>query len=122
MTSEVTQLDGNVDIALRDHDGKVIMQWLKPATRIVFEPQNAFNLAEHMARAAHKAKFPGERLPDDFSYLAQQVKQQLTEQMRDRLVVRVRAMLPSLLERNKDLNYISLQIVDTIFAAVDAEV
>lgn len=121
MTSEATQLDGNVEIALRSHEGKVILQWHKPVTRIIFEPQNAFTLAENLARAAHTARFPGERLPEDFSYLAQQVKQRLTDQMRDKLVIRVRAMLPSLLER-KDLNYISLQIVDTIFAAVDAEV
>lgn len=119
MTSETTRLDDNVDISMRDHGGKVYMEWHKPVTRIVFDPQNAFNLAEHLARAAHKARFPGEKMPNDFSYLAQQIKQRLTDDMRDRLALRVRSMLPSLLA--KDMNYASLQIVDTIFSALDAE-
>lgn len=110
----------NVDIALNDHKGKVIMLFPRPVPHIVFEPQGAFNVAENLARCAHKARFPGESLPEDFSYLAQQVKQRLTDEMRDRLVVRVRSMLPSLLER-KDLNYVSLQLVDTIFSALDTE-
>lgn len=120
--NEATPINMNesVDIALKDHQGKVIMLFPRPVPHIVFEPQGGFNVAENLARCAHKARFPGERLPEDFSYLAQQVKQRLTDEMRDRLAVRVRAMLPSLLE-SKDLNYISLQVVDTIFAALDAD-
>lgn len=114
-------LNEKVDVALNDVQGKVVMHWHEPRDTIVFDPQSAFTFAEHMARAAHRAKFPGDRLPEDFSYLAQQIKQRLTNDMRDRLVIRMRTMLPSLLER-KDLNYAALQIVDTIFAAVDAEV
>jgi hypothetical protein len=111
-------LNENVDVALRDVQGKVVMLFPKPVPHIVFDPQVAFNLAEHIARCAHKAKFPSERIPNDFSYLAQQVKQRLTEEMRDRLVVRMRTMLPSALE-SKDLGYVSRQIVDTIFSAID---
>lgn len=114
-------LEEKVEIALNDIRGKVVMHWHRPRDTIVFDPQGAFTFAEHLARAAHRAKFPGERLPEDFSYLANQIKQRLTSDMRDRLVFRVRTMLPSLMV-SKDLNYISLQIVDTIFAAVDAEV
>jgi hypothetical protein len=55
-----------------------------------------------MARSAHRARFPDEKMPDDFSYLAQQIKQRLTDDMRDRLQIRIATMLPSLLER-KDL-------------------
>ena len=123
MTSEAgtpVNMNESVDIALKDHKGKVMMIFPRPVPHIIFEPQNAFNVAENLARCAHKARFPGDRLPEDFSYLAQQVKQRLTDQMRDRLAVRVRAMLPSLLE-SKDLNYASVQIVDTIFAALDSE-
>lgn len=108
----------SIDIALKEHQGKVIMHWHQPRDAMVFAPDSAFEFAEALARAAHKAKFPGERVPEDFSYLAQQVKQRLTDEMRDRLAVRVRAALPSLLER-KDLNYAAVQIVDSIFSALD---
>jgi len=111
-------LDENLDIALKDVQGKVVLHWHQPRSHIVFDPQAAFDFAEQLARCAHEARFPGERIPTDFSYLAQQVKQRLTEEMRDRLVVRMRTMLPSALE-SKDLAYVSRQIVDTIFAALD---
>jgi hypothetical protein len=113
-------LEENVDIALNDVQGKVVMMFHRPVPHVVFDPQAAFGLAENLARCAHKAKFPGERIPDDFSYLAQQVKQRLTEQMRDRMIARVHTMLPSALE-TKDLGYVSRQIVDTIFSAIDDE-
>lgn len=108
----------SVDIALKTHQGKVVMHWHRMRDSMVFEPDSAFQFAEHLARAAHRAKYPGERMPEDFSYLAQQIKQRLTDEMRDRLAIRVRTTLPSLLER-KDLNYVATQIVDTIFAALD---
>lgn len=108
----------SVDIALRAYKGKVLMTFPKPVPHIIFEPQNAFTVAEHLARAAHEARFPGQKVPEDFSYLANQVKARLTDELRDRLVLRIRAMIPSLLE-SKDLNYISKQIVDTVFSAVD---
>lgn len=110
----------NVEIALNDVQGKVVMLWHQPRQHIVFDPQDAFNFAEQVARAAHRARFPGERLPDDFSYLAQQVRERLTDEMRDRLVLRVRTMLPSLMQKN-DPNYMAAQIVDTIFSSVDPE-
>lgn len=113
-------MEESVDIALKDVHGKVVMHWYKLRDRIVFEPQAAFNFAEQLARCAHRARFPGERIPDDFSYLAGQIKQRLTEEMRGRLVARMRVMLPSALE-SKDLAYVSRQIVDTIFSALDDE-
>lgn len=113
-------LNEKVDIGLGVLSGKVAMQWGTPRSHIVFEPQNAFEFAEHLARAAHRARFPGDRMPDDFSYLAQQVRERLTQELRDRLAVRVRTMLPSLLER-KDMNYASIKIVDVIFSALDPE-
>lgn len=108
----------NVEVAMKVMNGKVLMTWPVPRAHIFFEPQAAFDLAEHMARAAHRAKFPGEQMPEDFSYLAQQIKQRLTDAMRDRLVIRLRTALPSLLV-SKDLNYVAQQMVDTIFSALD---
>lgn len=111
----------SVDVAIKVHEGKVLLTWEKPVDHIFFDPQSCFALAEHMARAAHRARFPGEPLRDDYHYLTQQVKQRLTEQMRDRLAIRIRTMLPGLLEKHKGMDYISNQIVDTIFSAIDPE-
>lgn len=112
----------NVDIATQvattAHGRKVLMMWHQPRAHIFFTPEKAFEFAEHIARSAHRAKFPGESLREDYSYLTQQVKQRLTEKMRDRLMIRVRTMLPSLLE-SKSLDFIARQVVDTIFSALD---
>lgn len=113
-------LNESLDIALNAVKGKVVMLFPRHVPHVVFDPQNAFSFAEQLARTAHRAAFPNEKLPDDFSYLAQQLKQRLTDDMRDRLLVRIRSMLPSLMEK-KDLNYASAQIVDTIFSALDTE-
>lgn len=108
------------DVGIASIKGKVVLWWRKPQTEISFEPQNAFEFAEHLARCAHATRFPGERIPEDFHYLAQQIKQRLTEDIRDRLIVRIGTMLPSLLEK-KDLTYLATQVVDTIFSAIDNE-
>jgi hypothetical protein len=57
-----------------------------PKQAVIFDPQQAWMIAEHMARCAHKARFPDERIPDDFSYLANQIKARLTDDLRDRLM------------------------------------
>ncbi len=113
-------LDKKSDVGLRDYKGKVVLIFMKPEPYVVFEPQMAFTIAEQLARAAHRARFPEERMPDDFSYLAQQIKQRLTDDMHDRLQIRIAKMLPSLLER-KNLTYMSKQIIDTVFSAIDSE-
>ena len=111
-------IPGNVDIAIGIGDGgKVVMRWHQSCNRIDFEPQNAFEIAEGLARTAHKARF-GEEPPDDRSYLAQQIKSKLTEKVRDRMVIRVANMLGSLRCNDKTDGYIALQIVDSIFAEI----
>lgn len=113
-------LNAKTDVGLRDYKGKVVMIFPKHTDHVVFDPQQSWAIAEQLARAAHKARFPDDRIPDDFSYLAQQVKQRLTEDMRDRLQIRIATMLPSLLEK-KDIAYISRALIDTVFSALDAE-
>ena len=110
--------DGKTSIAIKDHGGKVILEFPNPVTWIALDPQNAFEIAEATARAAHTAKF-GKAPPDDRSYLAQQVRARLTDELRDRMVVRVRVMLPSLLDNSRSLDYVARQVVDQIFSEVD---
>ena len=116
MTNE---LDKNIDIALGIGDGnKVVMHWHEPIRLISFTPQRAFELAEAIARQAHRAHF-GEDVQGDGSYLGQQIKARLTEELRDKMVARIALMLTSMTNQGKTHGYMALQIVDTIFAEVD---
>ena len=65
--SDPLNMEESLDIALKDHNGKVVMLFPRSVPHIVFEPQSAFNVAEELARCAHKARFPSEKLPEDFS-------------------------------------------------------
>lgn len=115
MTEEI---HGNVEIAVGiGEGGDVVLHWHGRRERIDFNPQSAFDLAEAMARTAHKARF-GEYPPNDEGYLAQQIKARLTEQMRDKMVARVALMLTSMIRQDKTHGYMALQIVDSIFAEV----
>ena len=115
----IEEIHGDTDIAIGiGEGGKVVMSWHRQCNRIDFDPQNAFEIAEGLARTAHKARF-GENAPDDTSYLAQQIKSRLTEQMRDKMVQRVAIMLTSMIRQEKSHGYMALQIVDTVFAEVE---
>ena len=108
-----------MDIAIGIGDGgKVVMHWHEQCNRIDFDPQSAFDMAEGLARTAHKVRF-GKNPPTDNSYLAQQIKARLTEQVRDKMVGRVALMLTSMLRQEKTHGYMAMQIVDTIFAEVE---
>jgi len=109
--------DKSTNIAIGIHNGKVVIHWHQPTTQISFDPQNAFEFGEQMARTAHKARF-GEDAPSDGSYLAQQVRQRLTEDLRDRMVTRVVHIIRSQQERKKSPADVARSVVDVIFAEV----
>lgn len=113
-------MDQNVDIGVGIVKGKVLINWAHPRTEIVFKPESAHAFGEEMARQAYRCAYPDQKMPDDFSYLAKQIKERLTDDMRNRLLLRIAAMLPSLLEK-RDLSYAAAQIVDTVFSAIDTE-
>lgn len=115
--TQVSEAHGNVDVALAVESGKVVMTFHQPTNLIVFDPQNAFNLGEALARTAHRAKF-GKEAPSDNSYIAQQVKARITEQMRDKMVTRVAQMLRSMMQEGKLPAVMAVHVVDTIFAEV----
>lgn len=110
--------DGSVDIAIGIHQGKVVIHWHQPTTQISFDPQNAFQFGEQIARTAHKARF-GTEAPNDGSYLGQQIKAKLTEDLRDRLAIRAGHIMRTLLEKGKAPEWIGKEIVDAVFSEVD---
>lgn len=114
---------GNVDLGLAVVGGKVVMKLIpepgKPVPEVVvFDPQNAFDFGEQLARSAHSAKFPGER-PPDRQYLAQQIRARVTEQIREFLVGRAAMMLHSQREKKTVSNQkLAVQLVDQLLSAL----
>ena len=114
---------GSVDVAIGEgtgeERGKVVLHWHEPRTMIFFDPQNAFEMAEHLARQAHKVRFG--TWPDeskDRGYLAGQVRSRLTEEIRTRMIVRVTVMLNSLRTSPKSNSELAHEIVTTVMAGV----
>lgn len=107
----------NVDIAIAVQDGKVVMQWYQPTHCIVFDPQNAFQVGEAMARAAHEARFPGEKLPDG-SYIAQQVRARNLDDIRTRAINRCSIIMASDNFRTWSPGKQAMHMVDAILREV----
>lgn len=107
----------NVEIAIGVVDGKVVAKWHEPTQCIVFDPQNAFDVGEALARAAHNARFPGEPLPDA-NYIANQVRARLTENLRVRMINRVSLMLETETFRSWTPGKRAMHLVDAIFREV----
>lgn len=105
----------SVDVALGIQNGQVLLHWHGARDAITFDPQNAYEMGEAMARAAHKARF-GEDPPSDHSYIAGQVRARATDELRTKLVTRIALMLRSL--EDKDRGYAARQIVDTVLSEV----
>lgn len=107
---------GNVETALGVQNGKVVLRYHQPVVEVHFDPQNAFVLAEHLARAAHEARF-GETPPDaNGKYLAAQIRARVKEDLHGRMVARARLSLKSLIEQGKPIDYIAREVVDTILS------
>lgn len=108
-------LEANVDVAVGVTKGKVVIRFQRPVENWVLDPQNGFDIAESMARAAHRAKF-GTEPPTDASYLGQQVRARVTEQLRQRMVARATVMMTSLYDKSKTPNEIAKLVVDALLA------
>ena len=66
-----------------------------PPITIPMDPQAAFEGAEQLARAAHMARY-GKPAQSDDSYLKEQIRARLTDQMRDWLCNRLTIMLKTI--------------------------
>jgi hypothetical protein len=115
---------GNVDTAigvgLVAGQRRVILKYHRPVTEIVFEPQNAFEIAEGLARAAYEARF-GRKPPDDareMGYLASQIGKRISGEMRNRYVEKAAFDIKAMLLAGKDPTHIAQQTVDNLLAQV----
>lgn len=106
-----------VDVAIGVHEGKVVARWALPVTEIVFDPQNAFQVGEAMARAAHEARY-GEKVETDESYVASQIRARVTENLRTKAIHRVVRMLGSMERHRRTPAHIATELVDAILREV----
>ena len=108
---------GKTDMMIGDEHGKVFQRFPQPVEVVVLDPQNAFQLAEQIARAAHRA-VTGQEPPEDVSYLQQQIKARVTDDMRDRKIARCTVLLNNMQTNPKTPGYWAMQIVDSLLADV----
>lgn len=106
---------GVVEVGSERH---VCLRFHQPLQEIVFAPQNAFEIAEGMARAAHMARFGTLPKSSDVGYLASQIKARVTQEIRNQLVTKTAFDIRSMLEQNKDPNRIAQEVVDNLLARV----
>lgn len=109
--------DGSTEVAVGDRDGRVIWQFQRSVSWVALDPQNAFHIAEATARSAHKARF-GTEPPSDGSYIVQQVRSRVTEDLRNRMVQRAILMMASMERQHRNPKYIAMQVVDAILSEV----
>lgn len=98
-----------------EREGQVVIQFSGPVGFVALDPQMAFEVGEKIARAAHGAKF-GSAPPFDGSYLAQQVRARVTEDLRDRMVARVAIVMPQLIEKHRAPGHLAMQVVDIVLS------
>jgi hypothetical protein len=108
---------GSVDVSIGVHEGKVVARWQVPTNQIVFDPQNAFQVGEAMARAAHEARY-GVSVQTDESYIAEQVRARVTENLRARMVSRFVLMFGSMERQRKTPKHIAEQMVDALLREI----
>jgi ribosomal protein L18 len=107
----------NVDVAIGVVDGQVVATWHEPTSQIVFDPQNAYQIGEALARAAHQARY-GEAPASDHSYIAGEVRARITETIRVKMIQRVVLMLGSMDRHRITPGQIAMALVDAMLKEV----
>lgn len=115
--TQATADTGNVDVALGVEKGKVVLIYQQPVKHVTFEPQNAFELAEHMARAAYEAR-SGKKpsLRENERYLAKEIRARVKEDLYERMVTRATLTLRGLYENKQPIETIARELVQTVLS------
>ncbi len=106
----------SVDVAIGVVDGKVVAQWREPTTEITFDPQNAYSIGMHMARAAmeaHQGKASGKELEFLAGELAQ-VKVKVSDLERMAMIQAVATIVRTLIDQKRTPGYIAQHAVDAV--------
>lgn len=106
----VTTNDGNVDIALGQRGGKVVLEFFKSIDSVTFDPANAVILARQMIDIA---------VACGANVTIEVPRRKITKEQRNKLVSRATIVFRSLIEKGKTPAVIARNVVDTILSAID---
>ena len=112
-TASTTQLQ----VAVGDDRGQVVLAFNVPTDRALISPPQASRIAEAIARAAFTAHhgFPPRTLTSE---LAIQAKERATEEVRIRLVTRCAHIVRSMMEKGRGPGLIAQECVDAVLKEV----
>lgn len=96
-------------IAIGENQGKVVFSFPRPTTEFVCDAENARNIAEQIARSAHKAHF---------GFLPEAQRSLVGENIRKRLKARAFLVIRSSIEQGKKADYIANEVTDMLLREV----
>lgn len=115
---------GTTEVAVRRDGAHVVFAFPNPIMWAKLDWVTAYNLAEATARAAHEAQHgaPPNVAGSYMVELEKMVRQQVTEELRDRMVTRATIVVQNLVERKVTPGRAALEIVDTVLAMAQGKV
>lgn len=112
---------GKTEVGWAVIQGEVVLKFPQPMEVLTFGSENARAFAEIMGRCAYEAHY-GKPPPDDMaSVIAQDIRDKLTDQLRDRMIARIALVMPSMLEQlkgQKTPGRIAMELVDIFMREV----
>ena len=109
--------EGATVVAVGARNNQVTLQFPHPVEWAALDPQTAVNVAEAMARAAHRVRF-GREPPANIDTLAEDIKRRTTDIVREKMINRTVLILRSLQEKGRRLDYQAAEVVDRILQEV----
>lgn len=102
------------EVGILTEAGHAIIRFPNPTTWVKLSPQQAFEIAGGLMRAAYEAKNGKAPRSGFVESLQDEVVNKFTDELRQRLITRMILMLMSMDTQNKRIDYQARQIVDTI--------
>lgn len=97
--------DGNVEMVIDRRDGKVIQRFKHPMAEVIYEPQNAIDVAMAMTDAAFEAR-------DGVKPVGDTLKAELVERHRMTLTNRIALMLGTMRRSTKTDGQVAQAVVE----------
>ncbi len=101
--------DGKTSVAVGEENGRVVLRFPKPIDFAAFDPENARQVGEAMAKAAYHLH-TGKKAPDGRSALSAELKM--------RLVTRATHIIRNLTDKKVLPGRISQEVVDSILSEI----
>ena len=109
---------GKTQIGWKVIGKEVVLVFPQPMEVLTFGSENARQFAEIMGRCAYEAHY-GKPAPDDMkSMIAQDIRDRLTDELRDRMIARIALIMPQMMEKKKTPGFIAMELVDIFMREV----